>query len=177
MTGLVSRTLREHVDALAAMLDSLTEASLERWDVPRAPGKWTPGEIAEHLILVYEGAVRDLEGGTPARARVGPGWQRTLRWFVLPHVLFHRSFPMRVRAPREWRPGEERMEPEAAIRRLADAAHLFEQEAVRAHEEARPLRHPYFGCVDALRALRLAAVHLEHHRRQVLSCLGPVRVV
>lgn len=175
MTDPLSRALREHGDALAATIDTLSEVGTERWARPWAEGKWTPGQIAEHLVLTYEGGIRDLAGGDSARARVSPRWQRTLRWFLLPHILFHRSFPLRSRAPREWRPAGEGIDVETALSTLAEAAGRFEAEVARAHESGRPLHHPYFGSVDALRALRLAAVHLEHHRRQVMSCLVPVR--
>lgn len=175
MTDPLSRALREHGDALAAMVDTLAQIDLEAWNRPWALGKWTPAQVAEHLVLTYEESIRDLTGVATLRPRVGPRWQRTLRLFLLPHILFHRSFPLRALAPREWRPEGPGIDPGTAVTALPEAAQRFEAEAARAHEQARRLNHPYFGAVDALRALRLAAVHLEHHRRQVMSCLVPAR--
>lgn len=172
MTTPLSRAVREHGDALAATIDTLSEVIPEAWSRPWSPGKWTAGQIVQHLVLAYEVSLRELAGGAAARPRLKPAWQKLLRIFLLPHVLFHRSFPLAVRAPREWRPaGEDTGEPAEVLSSLTETARRFEQEAARAHEEGRPLHHPYFGPVDALRALRLAAVHLEHHRQQILGCL------
>lgn len=189
MTSPLARALREHGDALASTIDTLSQLDAERWARPWGRDKWSPAQIVEHLTLVYEDAIRDLQGGEPVRPRVGPGWQKALRMFLLPHILFHRNFPLRARAPREWRPAREASggdgagagggAPEdaaaaeivSATDALSDAAERFEDQAALALEEGRQLRHPYFGPVDALRAIRLAAVHLEHHRRQILHCL------
>lgn len=175
MTDPLSRALREHGDALAAMVDILAQIEADAWDRPWGIGKWTPAQVAEHLVLTYEESIRDLTGEAMARARVGPRWQRALRTFLLPHILFHRSFPLRALAPREWRPEGSGIDAATAVAALPDAAERFEAEVARAYEQARALNHPYFGPVDALRGLRLAAVHLEHHRRQVMSCLVPAR--
>lgn len=171
MTDPLSRALREHGDALAATVDTMLEIDPEAWERPWAEGKWSPAQICEHLVLTYEGAIRDLAGDGTVRAKVGPRWQRALRWFLLPHILFHRNFPLRANAPREWRPEGQGIDAAEAASSLPEVAQRFETEAARAYEEGRSLNHPYFGSVDALRALRLAAVHLEHHRRQMMSCL------
>jgi hypothetical protein len=124
----------------------------------------------EHLALIYEATLREMrgEGAVALRAK---GWrQRLFRWFFLPHILFHRSIPVRVRSPREARPGAGPFEKLPTLERLAALGAAFQREltAAMSRGEGR-LTHPYFGRIPPLRALRFATVHLEHHHRQIRS--------
>lgn len=159
----------EHQAALAAFVETAAELDGESWQRPRGEGKWSPAQIVEHLALTYEAALRELEGAGAMQARVGPWQQRILRWFLLPHILYHRHFPLRSRSPREIRPAERpAAEPREALERLESLGERFE-ERLRATWEAGggAITNPYFGSVPPLRALRFVAVHLEHHRRQL----------
>ena len=91
---------------------------------------------------------------------------------MLPHMLFHRTFPRGARAPREVRPEDA---PAPPARAGAGGAALcwaseFEREAARARAGGRKhVTHPYFGQIDLRRGMRFAAVHIEHHTRQLAS--------
>lgn len=167
MSRRLARALRAHREAVAAAVDTIRSVPADAWSMSPGDDGWTPAQIAEHLILTYEGGIRDAAGGAAARPRVRPGWQRVLRWVLLPHILFHRSFPLRARSPREWRPEGSGVAAAEAPDRLARRAHEFEAAAERAYGVGRRFRHPYFGALDAVSTLRLAAVHLDHHRRQL----------
>ncbi|HEX8903733.1 MAG TPA: DinB family protein [Longimicrobiaceae bacterium] len=160
--------VEEHRAALAAFLDVAEGLSDEAWRSPWGPGKWTRAQVAEHLALAYEALLRELATGEGMRTRVPPWRQRLLRWVVLPHVLFHRSFPVRVASPREVRPPEPTMPRPQLLRRMRELGERFEQE----HDRARrggggSLTHPYFGRVGPVKAMRFVAVHIEHHTRQI----------
>ena len=159
----------EHRIALATYLEAADRVPPAAWSLPRAPGKWSPAQITEHLSLAYEAGMRELDGGGAMAARL-PGWRQTLlRWVVLPHILFHRSFPVRAPSPREIRPGEAcAPDRRAALARLRELAERFEHELDRARRAGSgQLTHPYFGIVPPLKAMRFFAVHLDHHRAQV----------
>jgi hypothetical protein len=158
----------EHSLALTAYLDSAGGLDDQAWQRPWAAGKWTPAQITEHVTMVYEVLQQELRGGEPMRPKLSPWRQKITRWILLPHILFHRKFPLRVPAPREIRPGEPRAGQREALRRLEVQAIAFEDELSRAFRcGSGTLTHPYFGCVDPVRGLRFVAVHLEHHRRQL----------
>lgn len=160
----LDRALRENrsaVDDFAATSAALPPSD---WLRPIAPGRWTPAQIAEHVVLTYEVAARARAGGEPLRPRVGPLFQRVLRWVLLPHILFHRSFPVRAVAPREVRPSEG-IDQAAVGARLAEAMARAERAFVGEGRDV--MDHPYFGPLGGARLLRLAAVHTEHHRRQL----------
>jgi hypothetical protein len=168
-----TRALRDHREALGALLETIAAVEPEAWRLERAPGKWSPAQTAEHLALVYEQLSRDLTGAGTMKVRVPPWQQRLLRWFLLPHILFHQNVPLRVRSPREVRPSDEGLAQAEAARRLPELAERFEADLEAALDPAHAITHPYFGPIPALKALRFCAVHLEHHRRQLLSVLVP----
>lgn len=125
--------------------------------------------MTEHLALAYDGLLHELEGGSPMASRAGAGWQRLLRWFLLPHMLFHRSMP-RVRAPLETLPAGTAATPAEGAARLREAAGRAEVKLL-ADPSAR-FTHPYFGPLDRAQTLRLAALHLEHHQRAASLALS-----
>jgi hypothetical protein len=136
------------------------------WSVARQPGKWSPRELAQHLVLSYEVPMAELDGGT-GFAIVLPWWKRLpLRWTVLPRIL-NGKFPRGAPAPREARPQGGAASPAEAARALREKAALFERRLAEA-DSVRPVRlsHAYFGKLTAVQILKLAAVHAAHHRAQ-----------
>lgn len=148
----------------AASAEALGE---DAWARPRAPGAWSPAQIAEHLALSYEALLRELGGGAGLRPRVTGLRQRLLRWVLLPHVLFHRTLPVRVRAPREIRPSEVPPGRPETLARMRELAARVERELDAARASGARVTHPYFGRIPAVPALRFCAVHVEHHHRQL----------
>jgi uncharacterized damage-inducible protein DinB len=160
--------VQEHRAALLRFLETANRLDADAWARPRAPGKWSPAQVAEHLALGYLALLRELTEGVPMRYRA-PRWMRAvLRWVLLPHALFHRSLPVRAVAPREMRPSDTHPGRGEVLPRLREAAERFERalDDARGGGETR-LTHPYFGTLTPVRMLRFAAVHLEHHRRQL----------
>lgn len=138
------------------------------WRTPLREGAWSPAEVTQHVLLLYQNVRRELSGGASMAPRVSRGWQRLLRWVLLPHILFHRSIPLRARAPRETRPGPIAADQEMLLAELDAEACAFVQEAAAAAVRGRPsVDHPYFGPIAPLRALRFFGIHTEHHRRQI----------
>lgn len=166
------RALSEHRAAADRYLQTLGRIDDELWGRPWKPGGWAPSQITHHLILYYEAAAAVVRGDLEMRYRVGPAWRSVLRWFLVPHILFHGNFPLPAIAPREVRPqGEPPPRAEAAEllqQRTATAQSLLS--GVRDDSRLR-LRHPYFGPLPPLRFLRLSTVHMDHHRRQVEAVL------
>ena len=160
----------EHRIALAAFLDAAERVPGPAWTVPRAAGKWSPAQVCEHCSLVYDALAAELTEGR-RMARRAEGWRsRILRALVLPHILFHRTIPLRPRAPRETRPPEACPDRNAAMARLREVAERFEHLIDRARRAGGGhVTHPYFGELPPEKAVRFCAVHLDHHRPQLPS--------
>lgn len=148
--------------AAAGRLDDAT------WGLRPAAGKWSPGHIAEHLVLSYAAMRRELAGGVGLRMR-SRFWRRLLiRWRFLPMVLKERRLPAGAPAVREIRPPDELRARAVVTSDLREQATLFEQELGRALASGGGrLTHPFFGKLSAAEALRFVAVHTAHHRRQI----------
>src|SRR6266566_339156 len=58
-------------DALAANRDAVldlvaaAERSAATWTTPRAPGKWSPSQVVEHVARSLEGSAKLFSGGDP----------------------------------------------------------------------------------------------------------------
>jgi hypothetical protein len=161
--------VEEHRTALAALLDTAETLSDAAWKQPWAPGKWTRAQVVEHLALAYEAALRELATGETVRPKLTGMRQKVARWIVLPHILFHRSLPLRARSPRETRPPEQPTARKAEVlRRIRELGERYELEMDRARRDGGgSLTHPYFGRLKPVKAMRFVAVHVEHHTRQI----------
>jgi hypothetical protein len=136
----------------------------ERWAEPRAPGKWSPAQETQHLVLAYEVLLRELGGGHGLRLQLGP-WQRLLlRWLVKPRLLRTGRFPA-VRAPRELRPAARPAGQTALVARLRRRAGDFAAavDGARTATPGRRLTHPFFGSLSLAEAVRFCEVHVSHH--------------
>lgn len=160
----------EHHAAVAAYIETAERLSPDAWTQPWAPGKWTPAMITEHLSMVYRTFVQEVRGGAGMKLKLTPVHRALLKLLLLPHMLFHRTFPRGARAPREVRPAGDGLPRHQALAELRVLAEEFEQEATRARAAGRRhVTHPYFGNIDITRGMRFAAVHVEHHTRQIAS--------
>ena len=156
---------QREIGLFLADAERLDEAA---WGRKPAPGKWSPGQIAEHLVLSYAAMRRELAGGTGLRLRTKL-WRRLLiRWRFLPMILKAGRLPPGAPAVREIRPAEEPRAQSVVTGELRDLATRFEQELGQARETGGGrLTHPFFGRLTPLEAIRFVAVHAAHHRRQL----------
>ncbi len=162
------RALEEHRAAVEVLVDTLGRVSDARWREPRAPGHWSSAQIAEHLLLSYEAALRELRGAGAMRLKLTSMRRLFLRWILLPHILFHRTFPIRAVSPREVLPSEKGADRDGVGDRLRELARDFEKAILLARKSGSGgLTHPYFGTIPPLRSVRFVTVHMEHHRRQI----------
>lgn len=161
----------------AAVDDFLTAArqlAAEEWSRPVAEGKWSPAEIAEHLRLTYETVGGEL-GGAPGIRPRGTWWSRMLlRFSILPGILRTGRIPGNARAPREIRPIGGPFDQRTTLDALEAAAAVFEERlGARPDASGAVLTHHVFGRLGVADAWRFAAVHTEHHRRQLETRVRP----
>ena len=134
------------------------------WTRPRAPGKWSPSQVVEHVARALEASADDI-AGRPSNL---PNLPRPLR-FVARSFLFNRvvrgkPFP-RARTNRA-------MDPAAGPATPADGADRLEAAwaALAAACAAAPsaeMTSKTFGPVRLPDYLRFQESHTRHHQKQM----------
>ena len=151
-------------DAVREFITRAEAVDPERWELPRAEGKWTPAQEAEHVGLAYGVIVADFEKGQGFKVIVF-GWKRwLLRQLILPRIM-RGHFPVAARAPREVRPAVPTKSRAELLRQLRDNSEKALTHALDALEKqpSRTCAHPYFGSLTIREMLVFASVHTWHH--------------
>lgn len=160
-------TIAEHRQVVDTFLVTARAVPVARWGEPPAPGKWSPGQVAEHVTLAYEANRGLLHGRVPGRA--APRLLRPLiRTFLLNPVLRRGRFLPGSKSPKPFRPSAAPATQEILLARLLTAAAELETDleaAAAAGETA--LSHPFFGRLPFVDFLRLQVIHTRHHRAQL----------
>jgi hypothetical protein len=155
--------LTAHRRAVEAFLTDARAVPAARWTQPRLPGKWSPGQVTEHLALAYEVNRGVLHGRAPMTA---PRLLRPLiRWFGLAPVLRRGRFIPGSKSPKVFRPSDTPAPPAELLRRLESAMAAFEADAAAA--KMTTLDHPFFGRLPLTDFVRLQEIHTNHHRGQL----------
>ena len=155
---------RAAVEAFAATARSFDGAA---WTTPPAPGAWSPGQITEHLALVYEYNRQVVHGtakGLPFP--LGVLLRPLLRRIVVDNTIRAGRFTRKGRAPSPFRPGAAPAAPVELVRRLRDAVDGFEAD-LRSRPRSEHIDHPVFGRIRVADWTRLQAIHARHHHAQL----------
>ena len=162
--------LAKHRNAAAEYAMTAAAVGEGRWLKPIADGKWSPAEITEHLRLVYEGSLRELNRGSGMRLRTNWLMQRFLRFAFLKKILKTGQFPKGAKAPSEVKPTVTNTDQTAAIAQFSTLAGEFETLLEKRKGDADcGLSHHLFGKLSPLEGLQLVTTHMRHHHRQLAA--------
>ncbi len=163
-------TLDHALAAQRAAADAFTAAALGvsdgGWNVPRAPGKWSPAQVTDHVGIATRVA-RDAIAGKAGMGGI-PGF---LRW--LPRRLFFdkvlaRGFPVKGKGPAAFAPAHEpkpRAELIAQIER--EVAGMERDARAAAANGVTTFEHTFFGRLAIADYVMFNALHFDHHREQL----------
>ncbi len=164
-------TYQQRVETLLHLMASYGSEQLNR---SPGPGQWSAIQVAHHLLLVEQLALRYVKKKLSFRPVLRKAGLREAanRWFL---QLYLRT-PLRFRAPDAV--GEQHL---PAFATLADTRQQWEEvrEAWRNFLEEMPeelsdkaiFRHPRVGRLSWLGTFAFLKAHLERHRRQVFKAL------
>jgi hypothetical protein len=158
--------LTRHAAASKAFADTARAINGESWFRPLAEGKWSPGQVVEHLNKTYLVVIDQLRGGKGIRIRSPWLLRQLLRQTVLRSIYRKRRLPKGARAPSEIVPKGEGEQGES-VDRFSRLAEEFEQVALASHATGRKLTHHIFGEIDLLPGVDFIAIHIAHHHRQI----------
>ena len=134
------------------------------WTTPRAPGKWSPSQIVEHVARAYEESAH-CASGAPHKF---PTFPRLLRP-VVRRLFFDRTLkkgimPSGGRTNKAMNPAAGPATPADARARLEQAHAVFEQAC---RQCGATFDHSIFGTVSVADYARFQAMHTLHHTKQI----------
>jgi hypothetical protein len=166
----IDSALAAHRAAVAELLDA-GERTGAAWTSPRAPGKWSPAQIVEHIARSIEESVKMIAGE--------PSMFPSLPWFVRPLVralAFDRTLRRNVfpsgRTGKAFNPESGSSTAAEARVRLDALLDRFDA-ACRARAAAGgSVVSGMFGKVSVGDYARFMALHAAHHLNQMPAIPG-----
>ena len=141
------------------------------WATARAPGKWSPSQIVEHVARSYDGAVHMAAGQPSAFPRLPVLIHPFLR-IVFRRLLRKGAFP-NGRTTKAMNPLAGPSTPADGRARLAAAHDRFEAACRDLAARRAPMRTTMFGAVPVADFVRFLEIHTRHHNRQLGAHRAP----
>ena len=158
--------------ALAASRDAVDqmiragEQSGAAWNAPRAPGKWSPSQVVEHVAGgLEEGA--NAASGAPSIPMPPAFLRPLLRLLFFNRILKKGVFPKGFKAHKAMDPTSGPATPAEARVRLEGALARFDQECRRRAASGQHVVSTGFGTVSVEDFVRFNAMHTRHHCKQM----------
>jgi hypothetical protein len=152
----------------AAVIDlvAAAERSAATWTTPRAPGKWSPSQVVEHVAGgLDEGA--NVVSGAPSIPMPPAFLRPLLRLFFFNRILKKGVFPKGFKAHKAMNPTSGPASPAEARVRLEGALARFDQECLKRVASGRHVVSTGFGTVSVEDFVRFSALHTRHHCKQM----------
>jgi hypothetical protein len=151
----------------AAVLDfvAAAERSAATWTTPRAPGKWSPSQVVEHVARgLDEGA--NIVAGAPS-VSAPPAFLRPLARLIFNRTVKKDAFPNGFKSLKALDPASGPATPAEARVRLEGAFARFDQECRRRDASGQKFWTPAFGAVSLEDFVRFNTLHTRHHCKQM----------
>ena len=150
-----------------AVLDlvAAAERSAATWTTPRAPGKWSPSQVVEHVAGGLEEAA-NVVSGAPSIPML-PALLRPLARLYFNRILKKGVFPKGWKAHKALDPATGSATPAQARARLEGALDRFDQECRKLAASGQHLVSTSFGTVSVEDLVRFSALHTRHHCKQM----------
>jgi DinB superfamily len=158
--------------ALAASRDAIDQLMVagERtglaWTAPRAPGKWSPSQIVEHVARSFEESANMAVGRPSKFPRLPAVIHPLVRGLLFRRVLRNGAFP-KARTNKAMDPASGSATLAEGRSRLATAHQKFDEACRQTASNGQPLRTTIFGSVPVEDYVRFMELHTRHHGRQI----------
>ena len=151
----------------AAVIDfvAAAERSVATWTTPRAPGKWSPSQVVEHVARNLEESA-NVVSGAPS-IPMPPAFLRPLARLFFNRILRKDAFPKGWKANKAFDPTSGPATPAEARVRLEGALARFDQECRRRAASGQHVVSTGFGTVSVEDYARFTAMHTRHHCKQM----------
>jgi hypothetical protein len=162
-------TLKAVLDATRRSVDDLMAAAEQSgagFTLPRAPGKWSPSQVVEHVARSLEESA-NVVAGAPSKFPTFPFFLRPLvRNVFFNRVLKKQGFP-KARTTKAMNPLSGPATTAEARLRLADAFEKFDRECRTLAARGQLVPSTLFGGVTVEDFARFQELHTRHHCKQI----------
>lgn len=162
----LDQMIDQHREITAAILARARAIPADRWTVPRAPGKWSPAQVVEHITKSYEGHRKLTQGVVTGKSGIKEWVART---FFLPRLFKAGDFTQDgLKSPKFIVPNDVPASASELLPRLEAAAAGLETDlrAAAAKGQAK-VTHTFFGPLSLADMLHFVVIHTRHHERQI----------
>jgi hypothetical protein len=153
--------------AVTALL-AASDGAAASWNTPRAPGKWTPSQVVEHVARIMDEST-NVVAGVPSRFPKLPIFLRPIvRILVFRRTLRKNAFP-NMKAIPAMDPACGSDTPAEARVRLEGAFRRFDQACRARAASGENVESTIFGPVAVAEFARFQELHVRHHHLQIPS--------
>jgi hypothetical protein len=153
---------KEAIDQLIAM----GERTGPSWTASRAPGKWSPSQIVEHVARTLEESA-NVAAGRPSNFPKLPAVVRpVVRSLLFKRVLKRAAFP-KAKTNKAMNPASGPATPMEGRARLETAHKKFEDACRQLASRGESMRTTVFGAVSVEDYVRFMELHTRHHGKQM----------
>lgn len=154
------------VHAAVVELAVAADAASARWDVPRAPGKWSPSQVVEHVARIMEESAK-VAAGEASKFPTMPFLLRpVIRVLIFKRTLRRKAFP-KMKAIEAFVPIAGSASSSEGRVRLQDALTRFEEACRARAASGQAVASTIFGAVRVGDFARFQELHVRHHTVQM----------
>jgi hypothetical protein len=136
------------------------------WTAARAPGKWSPSQIVEHVARSLEESA-NMAAGRPSKFPKLPAIiHPVVRGLLFKRVLRKAEFP-KARTNKAMDPASGPATPAEGRTRLETAHQKFDEACRHVSTHGERMRTTIFGAVPVEDYVRFMELHTRHHGRQM----------
>ena len=164
----IAEALSANQTAVAAFLGVVDQLGAT-WTTPRAPGKWAPSQVTEHVARAYDESAKLCAGQSVAFPSL-PGFLRPVaRGLLFNRVVRSGMFP-KAKTNRPMDPVSGPATPAEGRARLEGAVATFEKQVkMAASPDAATVASKTFGNVKLIDWVMFQEAHARHHQAQLRS--------
>lgn len=153
---------KEAVDQLILAGESTGRA----WTAPRAPGKWSPSQIVEHVARSLDESA-NMAAGRPSKFPKLPALVHPfVRTLLFKRVLRKAAFP-KAKTNQAMNPAAGPATAAEGRARLETAHQRFDQACRQIASRGERMPTTIFGTVDVEDYVRFMELHTRHHGKQL----------
>jgi hypothetical protein len=158
----------EIADSRAALEELLgaADTAAANWTTPRAPKKWSPAQVAEHVARVFDDAANMIEGKQHGFPKMPFFMKPIFRNVFFNKTVRSGAFPT-AKTFRPFEPVDEPDTPAAARDRVMAAHERYVTACAARAETTGTIISSVFGAVPVADYMRFTTLHTRHHRKQI----------